>query len=534
MKQVPYIRSAIFALVLMPFIAGGCTDNFNALNTPENEIVASNIDANLVGQAFAQSQYRGMYGLHWQFQISTSLFADLYTQYFATTAVNFDSDQYVEVGRWIDLAWTSFYGDAAPQLKLVRDFTAENEMTLENAVANVWRVQLYHRITDYWGPIIYSEFGNGEKVVPYDTQEAVYNDFFTRLDEAIQVLESNRGGNAFGSNDLVYGGNVDQWIRFANSLRLRLAMRVRYVDASMAQTEAEAAVAGGVIEANADNAMVLTTANNRHPYSTITDWGEFRMSSAMESVLEGYEDPRINVYFSDAVDGDTDGDDSPHEGMRNGLPRTQKGADLNAAHSDMGTRWLNLNRGGTNPPIRVMGAAEVYFLRAEGAMLGWNMGGTAEELYNEGIRMSMSEERIGAPSDAIDAYIASTNTPIAPDDDWNSPALSDIPVAFDTGGSEERQLEQIITQKWLAIYPDGWEAFAEYRRTGYPRLYPIIESQSTALAEDDIFRRMTFVSSEYDTNGEAVQNATGLLDGEDANDTRLWWDAKPLSDYPPR
>lgn len=534
MNKIPYFRSAILGLLLMPLLVAGCTDDFSALNTPDNEIVASNIDANLVGQAFAQSQYRGMYGLNWQFQISTSLFADLYAQYFATTAVNFDSDQYVEVGRWIDLAWTSFYGDAAPQLKLVRDFTAENEMPVENAFANVWRVQLYHRITDYWGPIIYSEFGNGEKVVPYDSQQEVYNDFFTRLDEAIQVLENNRGGNAFGSNDLVYGGEVDKWIKFANSLRLRLAMRIRYVDPGKAQTEAEAAISGGVIESNADNAMVLTTSNNRNPYATITDWGEFRMSSAMESVLEGYDDPRTGVYFNEAVDGDTDSDGRPYEGMRNGLPRTEKGSDLNAAHSDMGANWLNMNRGGTNPPIRVMSAAEVYFLRAEGALLGWQMGGTAEGLYNEGIRMSMSEERIGASSTDIEAYISSTNTPVAPDDAWGTSALSDIPVAFEAGASDERKLEQIITQKWLALYPDAREAFAEHRRTGYPRLYAIIESRNTKVAEDEIFRRTTFVSSEYDTNGEAVQEAAGLLSGEDANDVRMWWDAKPLSAYPPK
>ena len=93
MKKIPHFRSAIVGLLLMPLLVAGCTDDFSALNTPDNEIVASNIDANLVGQAFAQSQYRGMYGLNWQFQISTSLFADLYAQYFATTAVNFDSDQ---------------------------------------------------------------------------------------------------------------------------------------------------------------------------------------------------------------------------------------------------------------------------------------------------------------------------------------------------------------------------------------------------------------------------------------------------------
>ena len=525
-KTYAYTRWASVCSLAMLLTLPACTDNFDALNTPSDRIVVDQVDANLLGQAFAQSQWRGMFGSPGPFQLAQSLFADLYAQYFATTAENFDSDQYVEVGRWIDGAWTDFYANAAPQIHFVEQFSGENGLPLQNAVAKIWKVQLFHRITDYWGPIIYSHFGNGETSVPYDSQEDIYKSFFTTLDEAIAVLEANRGGNAFGNNDQVYGGDVDKWIKFANSLRLRLALRVKYVEPTLAQQQAEKAVAGGVIESNDDNAEVLTTPNSRNPYTTITDWGEFRMSSAMESVLEGYEDPRLEVYYSPAVDGDSDGDGSPYEGMRNGLPRTEKGPVLNPQYSDMGVDWLNDNRGGSNPPMRVMCAAEVYFLRAEGALEGWNMGGTAQELYNEGIRMSLSENRIGASPSEIEAYIASTNVPIAPDDAWGTPALSDIPVAFDVGGSKERQLEQIITQKWLALYPDGWEAFTEYRRTGYPKLYPIINSANPDLAVDDIFRRMTFVDGEASNNQAATKAAVSLLNGPDNNATRLWWDAK--------
>lgn len=534
MSRFSFVRGAIIPMLVAVLLVGGCTDHFEELNTPDDELIADELGTNLLGQAFAQSQYRGMYGLHWQFQITEALFADLYAQYFATTAANFDSDQYVEVGRWIDLAWSSFYGDAAPQLDLVLNRTEEEGLELENAVANVWKVQLYHRITDYWGPAMYSEFGNGESVVPYDSQEDMYMDFFSTLDDAIGVLEQHSGGNAFGDNDLVYGGDVDQWLRFANSLRLRLAMRVRYVEPGLAKNEAEAAVNGGVITSNADNAEVLTTENNRNPYFTITDWREFRMSSAMESVLGGYEDPRTGIYFSEATNGDIDGDGDSYEGMRNGLPRQAKDPVLNDRYSDMGTDWLNANRGGTNPDISVMRAAEVYFLRAEGALQGWEMQGTAETLYEQGIRTSLMEDRFDVSDAEIDAYVNSGNTPTAPEDDWGSPPLSDIPVAFETGESDERKLEQIITQKWLAIYPDAWEAFSEYRRTGYPRLYAIIESLNGDVAEDEIMRRMTFVDGEYSTNPEAVNNAVGLLDGDDNNATRLWWDEKPIGEYPPR
>lgn len=526
-NKYSYIGFIRASLLLSLLLVVGCTEDFDALNTPDDQIVADEVDANLLGQAFAQSQYRGMRGVAGgEFQIAQSLFADLYAQYFATTAENFDSDQYIEVGSWANSAWNSFYANAAPQLNFVEEFSEEEGLELENAIAKVWRVQVYHRMTDYWGPIIYSEFGNGETSVDYDSQEEIYNDFFDTLDEAVSVLEQNIGGNAFGTNDQLYEGDVEQWLKFANSLRLRLALRVKYVEPGLAQQEAEKAVAAGVMEDNSDNAEVLTTENSQNPYTTITDWGEFRMSSAMESVLEGYEDPRVSVYFSPAEEGDDDGDDSPYEGMRNGLPTGAKPGNLNATYSDMGVDWLNDSRGGSNPPLPVMRSAEVYFLRAEGAVEGWDMDGTAEELYNEGIRMSLSEDRIDDPGD-IDAYIASDNTPVSPEDEWDSPALSDIPVAFESSASEERQLEQIITQKWLAIYPDGWEAWAEYRRTGYPQLYPIIESRNSDLAEDDIFRRLTFVDNEFSDNESATEAAIDLLDGPDNNATRLWWDANP-------
>lgn len=527
MNNVKYNMLGVLSVCLLTLIAmAGCTD-LEELNTPDNELIAGNLEASQLGQAFAQSQFVGMYGQPGPFQLSQSLHADIYAQYFATTATTFDSDQYVEIGRWVNGAWNAFYGGAAPQLEFVENFTMEQGMNLENAVAKVWRVQLYHRMTDYWGPIIYSEFGNGATSVGYDSQEEVYNNFFAVLDSAVTVLESNSGQNAFGSNDQVYEGSVDQWLTFANSLRLRLAMRVRYVAPDLARTEAEKAVAAGVMQSNADNASLLTTPNSRNPYTTITDWGEFRMSSAMESTLEGYQDPRIAQYFSQASDGDSDGDGSPYEGMRNGLPVSQKNQSaLNAAYSDMGVDWLNDSRGGTNPPIRIMCSAEVYFLRAEGALLGWNMNGSAQELYEQGIRMSLME-RTDASSSAIDAYVAGDETPISPEDVWDTPPMTDIPVAFDTGGSTERQLEQIITQKWLALYPNSKEAWAEFRRTGYPKLYPRINSLNPNIPVTGDFQRITFVDDEYADNEEAVMNAIELLNGPDDNTTKLWWDAKP-------
>ena len=127
-----------------------------------------------------------------------------YAQYFATTQVNFDSDRHVQVGGWSNGAWNYFYGQAAPVIQFVEEFTEENELPLENAFIKVWKVQSYHRISDYWGPIIYSSFGNGETSVPYDTQEEVYRDLFQQLDEAVAVLKQNAGGSAFVGHDQIF------------------------------------------------------------------------------------------------------------------------------------------------------------------------------------------------------------------------------------------------------------------------------------------------------------------------------------------
>ena len=373
---------------------------------------------------------------------------------------------------------------------------------------------------------MYSEFGNGQITVPYDQQESIYRSFFTTLDEAVSVLKANTGGNGFGKHDLMYAGDVNQWIKFAGSLRLRLAMRVKYVDATLAKEQAQKAVSNGVIELNADNAMVDTYPDSPNPINTISNWGEYRMSALMESVLKGYEDPRMPEFFSPASNGDQDGDGVLFEGLRNGQLKNDINRDMKMNHSDVGPRYAP-NTLTEYWPIPVIRAAETYFLRAEGALEGWSMGGTAQDLYEMGIEMSITEFT-SADQGTIDAYIASPNTPVAPDDIWDTPAMSDIPVAFDAGGDKERQLEQIITQKWLALYPDGWEAWAELRRTGYPKVYDRLNSDDPHIGVGETMRRIVYVSTEFDTNKEAVEAAIASpeIGGNDKGLTKVWWDTK--------
>jgi hypothetical protein len=464
------------------------------------------------------------------FQLSHSLFPDIYANYMATTAPNFDSDQFDLVGRWLNGAYRYFYTQAAPNIKFAEDVAVDLGFDLENAMMKVWRVYGYHRITDAYGPIPYLSFGNLENEVPYDSQETIYTDFFTTLDEAVAVLKSNAGGTSFlGENDIIYGGDVDSWLKFANSLRLRLAIRIKYVDAGKSKTEAEKAITDGVIENNAENTMIATNTNFRNHYTTITQWGEFRMSADMESILKGYQDPRMTSYFAEAAIPDPS-DDPPgltfnYEGMRNGqLTSTKQGTDFNNMISDMAAPYTAADTPG--PAIGIITAAEVYFLRAEGALEGWAMGGgTAEEYYNQGIDASLMEYGFDGTDLSGNDYKSSTNVPAAAD--AANPPVSTVPIAYNAGGSEEEQLEQIITQKWIALYPNSEEAYAERRRTGYPTLYNRLNTINPLIAVDEIPRRMPYVSSEYDDNGAAVEDAVNnLLGGPDNGATKLWWDKK--------
>ena len=527
-------RSILYASVFaFAVLASGCTDDFSELNTDPKNLTVDNLGQSEYGGIVKAAMYSPVFfpfSARGPFQLTQSLFADVYANYFATTAPNFDSDKFILVGNWLNGAFNYFYGTAAPQIKYAEDYAAENDFPLENAMMKVWRVWSYHQVTDYWGPIPYSQFGNRENSVAYDSQEEIYRDFFTTLDEAIPVLQSNAGTTSFlGSNDLLYGGNVDQWIRFANSLKLRLAMRVKYAAPELSKAEAEEAVASGVLESNDDNAVIETNADYANRYNTITQWGEFRMSADMESILKGYQDPRVASYVAPAAIPDPTDDPAgvsfPYEGMRNGQSKLDKQAiRFIEIASDMAAPYTE--NGVPGPDWMVMNAAESYFLRAEGALEGYNMGGgTAQSFYEQGIVTSHEQYGYDGTNLSGANYVTSTNTPAS--FNGTTPAPSNVPVAFDAAGDKERQLEQIITQKWIALYPDSREAWAEKRRTGYPTFYNRLNSDNVKISVDQVPRRVTFTADEFTTNADAVQEAIdNKLGGPDDGTTRLWWDKK--------
>jgi hypothetical protein len=148
----------------------------------------------------------------WNFQTSQNLFADLYCQYYSNWQTKFQTDRNVLNRDWLGGAWGGFYGNSAKNLAVIMEKTDPAVVPgyeKQYALAQIWKVYIYQRITDYWGPIPYSQVNNGELSVAYDSQESIYADFFTLLDAATATLANYTGENAFGTNDQIYGGDMD-------------------------------------------------------------------------------------------------------------------------------------------------------------------------------------------------------------------------------------------------------------------------------------------------------------------------------------
>ena len=336
----------------------------------------------------------------------------------------------------------------------------------------------------------------------------------------IENLDANRGESLSPMGDYVYSGDVNKWIRYANSLKLRLAMRVSFVNPKLAKQMAEEAVRGGVIESNDGNATWKYFSTITNPLYTAYKYnssdsktgGDTHAAADIICYMNGYNDNRREAYFSKSQWEGID-----YVGLRRGWEVFDKTWGFN--FSGLGLK--------ANDPLIWMNAAEVAFLRAEGAAVhGFDMGGTAESFYNRGIELSF--EQWGAAGAA--AYMADgASLPAA----YNDPSeqnpytgsVSDITIKWDESASAERKLERIITQKWIANYYNGNEAWAELRRTGYPKLIPVKYNGSGGIVDSKLGpQRMPYPQEEYTNNSVNVTKAVNtMLGGPDNMATKVWW-----------
>jgi hypothetical protein len=523
MKINKYI-TVVFGVALL---FTGCTDKFENLNDSENGFTDEQLeqDFNHVRSLFTP-MLNNVYSYDpaWVTQLQQNLIGDVYSGYMMPPtpfASNINNMNYALVDGWNGFPWSVAYGNIMSSALKVQQRAQESAPQFY-AWSLILKVEAMHRVSDIYGPIVYSAFGTEDALIPYDSQQEVYNTFFDELDIAVADLTArvNAGESStfVGTDFTTYGGDYTAWVKFANSLRLRLAMRIVKADPAKAQLEAEKAINHplGVITSNGESAIVASSTFT-HPLITInSSWNDIRMGAPMESILKGYDDPRIEPYFATS-----EIEPGEYKGIRNGIEILAKSDYV--VFSPIG-EVINTNE------IVWMNAAEVYFLRAEGALRGWNMGGDAQSLYEQGVSTSFEQHGLGGAA----AYLADNSStaipyvdPVNSDNNVNagSEHLSTATIMWNNADTNEQKLEKIITQKWIAMFPDGQEAWSEFRRTGYPKLFPVVINNSGGeISTEDFIRRINFVGSEYDGNPDGVQTGISHLGGPDTGGTRVWWD----------
>lgn len=483
MKHSHRSRLAPAALAALALGAAGCDQGLTDLNRNPNqpetaaaEYLFTNAVEAAVGRATGSGLNLDLTGL-WVQHYSESRFSE--------------EDKYIVGETPISGHWTGFYAGPLQDLnEVVAKGEAEGRPNIQ-AMGMIMRAWTFHVVTDLWGDVGYSEAlrlrgdpaaGN---FVKYDPQAEIYAGLLAELRAAGGMLTPT--GARMGAADLIYRGDPEKWRRFANSLRLRMAMRMSDVNAGAAAAEFADALSDGVFTSNADNAVLWYLANgtNVHPiyaYESIPRI-DHAISKTLVDSLVSLADPRLPFYAKPTSTGTYRGD----------IVGSDADVPLNTI-SRVG-EWFAR----ADAPSYVMTYAEVLFLQAEAAQRGW-IPGDAAALYQAAIRAHLTQFNIQGdaftdiPTAAIDAYLAQPKVQYA--------GLSSIGV-----------------QKWIALYGNGPEAYAEWRRTGYPVLTP----GPNAANERLIPRRLRYPVSEQSLNSAALAEATQRQGGAGLNN-RVWWD----------
>lgn len=506
-----------------------CTKDFEDYNVDQTKIKDADVKVPTVFIPIEQQIFTG-------YQISQNLNADAYAGYstppqtFGRSLYNMN---YVFVDGWNQSAFNDIYTKIIGPIKnKLGAIGVKNSLPDFWAVALIIEVEAIDRVTDKFGPAPYSKVGTSLTTIPYDSQQSIYQQMFLQLDTAASSLSTyiaaNPGQKPFANSDVVFGGDYLQWRKLANSLRLRLAMHIVKVDPATAKTQAEKALAatGGLLSDAGDVAAIAGSGQNDY-YVITASYTDNSMSASIGTYMTGYNDPRLPKYFLPVnTDATKPGPlAAQYAGQYIGI---RIGSDVKAKPAYSGYSVYNyLNTFTSTAKQVIMTPAEVYFLKAEAALRGWTGAGDVKANYEAGITSSMTQ--YGVSSSAA-AYIAdATSKPAAYVDPQaagnNSPALSTITIQWDAAASNEVKLERIITQKWLAMFPEGQEAWTEFRRTGYPKLFPVVNNNSNGTIDTQIqVRRLPYPINEYSVNPEGVKSGVSALGGVDNGGTRLWWD----------
>lgn len=512
----------------------GLTLNYKISEKELEELKASQTS---IGKIFARFTYEGCFN---DYQITTNLTHDIYAGYMANNTPSFheSSPTYVYNDEWSKRRWEHFYDDrtATEYAQLIKTFHFVDSVRYKNVfhLTRIYYAFLLSMQTDTYGDIPLDYYLKGllppHQQVTYTSQSEVYAYIFQMLDEAVKNIDPSNANQAVfeSTDDKCFQGDVSKWLRFANTLRLRLALRISNVDPQWARREGEAAMNNryGLMRGQADNMRTVpkyapldqggeNASASENIFALVSyDWKSALLSHDLAQAYYNHssvEDPRASVLWwrptpVALLDKGIEHTGNRFTGMRIGDPditnatagerysivRTLKTIDPKQLDS---RHWFSYSR-----EIVWLGYAESRFLLAEAALRGWS--GTeksAESYFIDGIAASMQYYQI--PAHEIAAYI----------DNLNYKKVN----LFQTQ-DKEALLEQIITQKWLAVFPNGNEAWAEFRRTDYPALENIVENNSDGDVMDGKFIKR--ISYPY-TENKNPNKPKGVLQG-----TRVWWD----------
>lgn len=386
--------------------------------------------------------------------------------------------------------WTILYRDVIQDLtrgmQLIRTenpLLEEAQIAQQNrlAIAQIMRVHAFSVLVNTFGNIPYTQALNIDSTTTpvYDDQRTVYYALLDSLTMALDDLDEN--GDSFGEADLIYGGDVASWIKYGNSLLLKLAMNIADENAAKAKALVEAA-APNVFTSNEDNAAFryLTTPPNTNPIwvnLVQSNRNDFVPANTLVNLMNTMNDPRRKFYFTEDPSGN-------YSGGIYGSGNTFS----NFSHVSETITEADF-------PSLLLDYAEVEFLLAEAVERGMNVGGTAASHYNNAIRASI--EYWGGTTAEANAYLANPS------------------VAYATAPGPWRR--KIGTQAWIALYLRGFDAWITWRRLDYPQL------PKPASAITDIPVRYTYPANEQNLNLANYEAASTAIGGDEVT-TRLFWD----------
>ena len=404
-----------------------------------------------------------------------------------------------------------------------------------------------HRMTDLYGDVPYSQAGQPKEYSypVYDKQQDIYMDMLKELNEA-QANLRNGGTAPLESHDVYFQGDTEKWRKFANSLMLRLAMRMSKVDPTTAQTWVQTAVSNGLLESVADNVKLdhpgaVTTDDSSEPYAKIFAHearGEFFLSNVFVDMLKSDNDPRLALIGTVCEDPTISHQAGSSFQYGNSDPAIQKGLpcgysndptnnwfigrdypEFNTADylNNYQSNYSTVNRYTYSNPTShtyLLTYAQQQLLLAEAAVRGW-VSGNAQTYYEQGVRAAMEQfSQYSSASALYNQYL----TPSA-----IATYLQENPF------NQSKALEQINTQYWITCFCDEYESFANWRRSGYPELTPTQKASNPypeCATDGSIPRRFRYPTTESQVNMTNYNDAVGRLDNGDSFTSRVWWDVK--------